>query len=309
VALGSAVVFAAMVVAAVPARAATTGQIAGATASYYEFDADAATLAAQGRAAAAGSQGLAVLDFGRPAFDGVADGTIDFSGNFVSLATIQLAVESYLRAYAASAPRGARLSVAVGTNNSCGTGQPCGAVICGCRNEPPDFRAWGAQFAATVIRLRSWAASGKASSRSVHLKVVAGDDAEPSNDPGYRNTAAVLQGYAGAVAGFQPSMVDYGSAEPGFWTLDQLYQVAYGFKPDLPFPEIYYGTDVADWAAVVSYAHSRYGVAMTMFGVLTTSPVGNSPQSANGQLRSAMRHLTGQAQIEWSSNISPLLSV
>jgi hypothetical protein len=257
----------------------------------------------------AGSEGLVVLDFGRPAFDGVADGTIDFSGSFVSMAAIQLAVESYLRAYAASAPRGARLTVAVGTNNSCGTGQPCGAVICGCRNEPPDYMAWGARFAAAVMRLRSWAASGNASSRSVHLKVVAGDDAEPANDPGYGNTADLLRGYARAVGGFQPSMVDYGSAEPGFWTPDQLYQVAYGFKPDVPVPEIYYGIDIADWAAVVGYARSRYGVAMTMFGVLTTSPVGNSPESASSLMLSAMRHLTGQAWIQWSSNIAPLLSV
>jgi len=300
-------VVAALAVAPVRAGAAASTPTAGPTASYYEFSADTVSLAAQGRVAArAGSQGLVVLDFGRPAFDGVSDGTIDFSGDFVSLAAIQLAVESYLRDYAVSAPRGARLNVAVGTNNSCGTGQPCGAVVCGCRDEPPDLTAWGAQFAATVIRLRSWAASVKA---SVHLKVIAGDDAEPSNDPGFRNTAAVLRGYAGAVGGFQPSMVDYGSAEPGFWTLDQVYQVAYGFKPDLPVPEIYYGTDVADWAAVVSYAHSRYGVAMTMFGVLTDSPVGNSPQSAYSQLVSAMRHLTGQTRIQWSSNIPPLLSV
>jgi hypothetical protein len=164
-------------------------------------------------------------------------------------------------------------------------------------------------LAATVIGLRSWAASVNASSRSVQIKVVAGDDVEPAHDPGYRNTADVLRGYARAVGGFQPSMVDYGSAEPGFWTPDQLYQVAYGFKPDLPFPEIYYATDAVNWAAVVAYAHARYRVAMTIFGVLTDSPIGNSPQGAYSQMVNAAQHLTGQTHIQWSSNIPPLFPV
>jgi hypothetical protein len=306
VALGSATVVVALTALPVRAGAAITTSM-GATSSYYEFDANPATLAGQGRAeATAGSQGgLAILDFGRPAFDGSSDGMIDFSGQFVSLSTVEVAVESYLRSYAASARRGSRLSVAVGTNNSCSTGQPCGSVICGCSDEPPDFVVWGAHFGASVRRLRSWATSMK--SHSVQIKVVAGDDAEPANDPGYSNTAGVLRGYADAVAGFQPSMVDYGSGEPGYWTLDQLYQVAYGFKPDLPFPEIYFASDVTDWTALAAYARTRYKVTMTVFGVLTDSPIGDSPQSASSQLLDGMRQLTGQSRVQWASNIPPLL--
>jgi len=306
VALGTAVVVVALTALPIRAGAAITTSMTGATSSYYEYDANPASLAGQGWAeASAGSQGLVILDFGRPAFDGSSDGMIDFSGNFVSLSTVEMAVESYLRSYAAGAPRGSQLSLAVGTNNSCSTGQPCGAVICGCSDEPPNFVAWGAHFGATVRRLRSWATSVK--SHSVRIKVVAGDDAEPANDPGYSNTANVLQGYASAVAGFEPSMVDFGSGEPGYWTLDQLYQVAYGFKPDVPFPEIYYASDVSDWTALAAYARSRYGVKMTVFGVLTDSPIGDSPQIASSQLLAAMHPLTGQAHLQWASNIPPLL--
>jgi hypothetical protein len=310
VALGCTVSVASIFMAPIRASAASSTATAGATASYYEFDASPVTLAWQGsEAARTGATGLVVLDFGRPAFDGSSDGMINFSGSFVSFGAVQLAVESYLSAYTASAPRGRRLNVAVGTNNSCGTGQPCGQIICGCLDEPSDFGVWGAHLAATVMRLRSWTASLKAASRSVEVKVVAGDDAEPSYDPGYTNTADVLGGYARAVGGFQPSMVDFGSAEPGYWTLDQVYQVAYGFKPDLPVPEVYFAADVADWVSVVAYAHTRYRVAMTIFGVLTNAQIGNTPESATGQMITAMRHLTGQKHIQWSSNIPPLFPV
>jgi hypothetical protein len=279
-----------------------------ATTSYYEFHVDPATLAAQGRAAASsGAQGLVILDFGRPAFDGSRFGMMDFSGQFVSLATVSQAAESYIGAYSTLAPRATRLTVAVGTNNSCGTGQPCGSRICGCRDEPPSFATWGAQLAGAVKQLQSWSTSFRARLRlTTTVKVVAGDDAEPVNDPAFHNTADLLRGYARAVGGYQPSMVDFGSAEPGYWTLDQLYQVAYGFRPDLPFPEIYFANDIADWTAVVKYARARYGVSMTIYGVLTDRPVGNTPQAAYTQTINAVRPLTGQTRIQWSSNIRPL---
>jgi hypothetical protein len=37
-------------------------------------------------------------------------------------------------------------------------------------------------------------------------------------------------------------------------------------------------------------------------------PIGNSPQSAYEQITNAIRPLTGQAGIRWSSNIAPLTS-
>ncbi len=305
-ALGAAVAVGSVVAAPMGTAASATTPVS-ATTSYYEFNTDPATLAAQGQAGAGGAQGLVILDFGRPAFDGSSYGTFDFGDQFVSFAAISQAVESYIQAYSTLAPRGAVLTLAVGVNNSCGTGQPCGSAICGCRVEPPDFTAWGAHLAATVEQLRSWAGSVKARSpRSAVVKVVAGDDAEPSNDPAYNNTASVLRGYAQAVGGFQPSMVDYGSAEPGYWTPEQLYQVAYGYRPNVPVPEIYFPADAADWAGLVAYAKAKHGVALKFFGVLTDSPIGDTPGDAYNQLVGAIRPLTGQTSIPWSTNIQPL---
>jgi hypothetical protein len=279
-----------------------------ATSSYYEHGADPAVLAAQGGAAGqAGAQGLVILDFGRPAVHASVPGTVHFGGTFVSLAGIEAGVQAYVRAYFATAPRYTQLTVAVGTNNSCGTGQPCGPVVCGCRDEPPSFAAWGGQLAVSVRRLASWAATLKAWSGFTDVvKVVAADDAEPAYDPGYHNTYEMLRGYARSVGGYQPAMIEYGSAEQGYWTQEQLFQVAYGFKPNLLFPQLYYRDNIANWMSLISYARARHGVSITLAGVLTTAPFGNSSQSAYTQITNAVRPVTGQSSLRWTSNIAPL---
>jgi len=113
------------------------------TTSYYERNANPAVLYRQGeQAGKADAQGIVILDFGRPAYLDGSDGTWSYSNAFISLVSIASAVESYVSAYYAYAPRDATLNVAVGTNNSCGTDQPCGGIICGCPDEPPSFTAW-----------------------------------------------------------------------------------------------------------------------------------------------------------------------
>ncbi len=275
------------------------------TTSHYETAADPATLLAQGRAAgAAGAQGLVILDFGRPAAVGGVAGTMAFGGSFVSLAAIGAGTESYVRGYFATAPRYLHLDVAVGTNDSCGTGQPCGPVVCGCRNEPPSFASWGAQLASEIDQIQALTNSLRARSGYTDVVRIAGaDDAEPAFDPAFQNTYDLLAGYAGAVHGYQPAMVDFGSADSGYWTEAQLLQVADGFQPDLAVPEIYAGTDASHWATLASYARS-IGQHLTIFGVLTTSPAGDSPPSAYSSLVGALAATTGQSSIRWSSNIS-----
>jgi hypothetical protein len=275
------------------------------TSSIYEATASPATLYRQGQAAGwAGSQGLVILDFGRPAVVGTTAGTMDFGGAFVSLATIAAGVESYVQGYFAAAPAHLQLDVAIGTNNSCGTGQPCGTIVCGCLNEPASFTSWGAQLASTVEGVQAQSNVTKAHYAYTDVvTVMAGDDAEPGFDPGYQNTYDLLAGYANAVGGYSPAMVDYGTAEPGFWSSAQLTQVIDGFKPNLAVPEIYFATDVANWASVLSYAKS-HGRTITVFGVLANSPNGFNPAVGYSSLASAIRPITGQTTFRWSSNIS-----
>jgi hypothetical protein len=275
------------------------------TTSRYEASVNSATLNAQGRAAGwAGTQGLVILDFGRPAVSGSTSGTMDFNGSFVSLDSIVAATMSYVQGYFASAPPSLRLDVAIGTNNSCGTGQPCGGTVCGCKFEPPNFAAWGARQAAAVEQAQSEATSLRTRSGFTDVvTVVAGDDAEPAFDPGYQNTYDLLAGYANAVGGYQPAMIDFGSAERGFWSSGQLLQIADRFKPNLAVPETYFHSQVSSWASLASYAETR-GRVLTFFGVLTNTPNGGSPQAGYSSLLNAIQPITGQTAIRWTSNIS-----
>jgi hypothetical protein len=275
------------------------------TTSHYEATTDPATLLAQGQAAGhAGSQGLVILDFGRPAVDGSISGTEDFNSTFVSFASIVAAAESYVQGYFTSAPDDLQLDVAVGTNNSCGPGQPCGSVVCGCELEPQGFAAWGAQLAAAVEQVRSQTNESKVQSGYTDtVTIMAGDDAEPAFDPEYQNTYNLMAGYANAVEGYQPAMIDYGSADPGFWSEGQLLQIADGFKPNLAVPEIYTPTDVAAWTSLVSYAKAS-GQDMTIYGVLTAASAGNSPEDSYSSLVGTLPAITGQSSIRWLSTIS-----
>lgn len=288
--------------AAPPAGAATPAPMV--TTSLYEMGADPSILAAQGTGAGqVGSEGLVILDFGRPAADGTVPGMITHDDGFVPLTAVATAVESYVQAYFEAAPAYARLDVAIGTNNSCGTGQPCGRIICGCNYEPASFSAWGADLAATVQSARAWTASLKAEHGYTDtVSVIAGDDAEPAYDPAFQNTHDVLAGYAAAVGGYQPAMVDYGSADAGFWTEAQLLQVADGFAPDVLVPELYYPSHIQEWAALLSYARAQ-GRTVTVFGVLTTSPTGNSATTSYTAMLDAIAPITGQTSIPWTSNI------
>lgn len=288
-----------------PSTAAGVTAMPPMTMSHYEASVDPSTLVAQGRTAGrTGVGGLAILDFGRPAVNGSTSGTMDFGGNFISLGSISAATLNYVRGYFASAPSALHLVVAIGTNNSCGTGQPCGSIVCGCKFEPPSFAAWGAQLAAAVEQTQSAVNSlRKRSGYTDLVTVVAGDDAEPAFDPEYQNTHDLLVGYADAVGGFQPAMVDFGSADPGFWSNDQLLQVADGFAPDVAVPEAYFASEVSTWASLVSYAKSR-GRVLTLFGVLTNTANGYTPRAGYVSLLNAVRPITGQASIRWSSDIT-----
>jgi hypothetical protein len=274
------------------------------TVSYYETSANPATLLGQGQAAGeAGAQGLVILDFGRPAANGSIAGTFDFGGSFDSFASIVSGTESYIQGYLATAPSDLSLHVAIGTNNSCGTGQPCGGIVCGCVLEPTNFASWGAQLAAAVENVQAEANDLRNSSGDTDtVTVVAGDDAEPAFDPGFQNTSDLLGGYASAVGSFQPAMIDYGSAEPGYWTMSQLLQVVDGFRPDVAVPEVYTVPEASSWASLISFA-SAHGRSIQVFGVLTNAASGNHA-SGYAALLGAIGPITGQSLIRWSSAMS-----
>ncbi|HEX5268279.1 MAG TPA: hypothetical protein VFW24_16045 [Acidimicrobiales bacterium] len=300
------------VLAPAPAAANTVSRAAASivsplpTRSIYETTASGPALYRQGRAAGrAGMQGAVILDFGRPAYQAGAYGTMGFADRFLPLADVVTGVENYVSGYFATAPSYTSFEVIVGTNNSCGTGQPCphsGARFCGCGSQPASFYEWGRHFALAVSQASYWTTGTRSRQGFTdHVKVVAGDDAEPGFDPGYRNTYALMSGYAAVGTGL--TMVDFGDAAPGPWTREQLYQVAYGLPPNVPFPEIYYRGQAGEWADLARYALSHHGKVMTFAGVLSQDPVGNTASQAYSQLVAALRPVTGQGSVRWASQI------
>jgi hypothetical protein len=277
------------------------------TKSYYEGAANPAAMYLQGELAGrSGAEGIVILDFGRPAVSGSIYGTFGYSNVLIPFASISAGVESYIKGYYRLAPPNTMLNVAVGTNNSCGTGQPCGPsqVICGCPNEPPNFSTWGQHFALAVEQVGAWTSAFRAGEAFTDdVRVVAADDIEPAYDPEYLNTYELLKGYSSIVGGFFPPLVDYGSADANVWTDDQLLQVAYGFPPDVPMPEIYYSPDAAEWAALLSYAKATSGQSRQIYGVLTESS-GTSSELAYTEMLNALAPITNQRVIPWLSTIS-----
>jgi hypothetical protein len=299
-----------------PATVSTTGYAAvnsyaavtpSQTSSYYEGNANPSRLYLQGEQAGRSSaQGIVILDFGRPAVANGVYGTFGFGNVLVPFSAIAAGVESYVKGYYRLAPRYTMLNVAVGTNNSCGTGQPCGPsqVICGCPDEPPDFSVWGQQFAYAVEQIGAWTTAYKTRQRFTDdVRVVAADDIEPAYDPAYLNTYDLLKGYSDAVGGYFPPLVDYGSADANVWTDDELLQVAYGFPPDVPMPEIYYSPDAAEWAALLSYAKAVSGRSREIYGVLTAAGT-SSPEAAYVEMLDAVAPITNQRSIPWLSTIN-----
>jgi hypothetical protein len=278
------------------------------TKSYYEGSANPAELYLQGeQAGRSAAQGIVILDFGRPAVGNSMYGTFGFGNVLIPFSSIAAGVESYIKGYYRSAPPYTMLNVALGTNNSCGTGQPCGptAVICGCPDEPPDFGLWGQHLAWAVEQSGAWASAFKAREGFTDdVRVVAADDIEPAYDPEYLNTYDVLKGYAAAVGGYFPPLVDYGSADANVWTDDQLLQVAYGFPPDVPMPEIYYSPDAAEWAALLSYAKAVSGRSREIYGVLTEGSGTRSPEGAYIDMLDALAPITNQRTIPWLSTMT-----
>jgi len=289
-----------------PARAASTPPPP--SSSRYMSTTDPATAYAQGKVdGQAGRRGAIILDFGRPAMSGVTSGTLDFAGHFDSDAAILTAAERYADAYYDYSPSYTVMHLMLGSSNSCGTGQPCGGIVCGCGLQPTSFTGWGQAWGRTTTALESYLRA-KPSYYTTVMHGDAADDAEPGYDPAFTNTANLLAGYA---ASSTRPLADYGSLDGGpccsAWTAAQQYQVAYGFAPDVPFGEIYYAGQAAQWAALDHWSVVNKGHKMTMFGVLTQYPHGGySPSQGYTQMLTDLNTLypdTGQSSIQWLSNI------
>jgi hypothetical protein len=226
------------------------------TRSYYEHSTNTTTLYNQGcNAGQSGAHGVAILDFGRPAFNGSVYGTVDFDGHFDSNAAIQAATKAYASGFWDCTPiNGPFMSIATGANNSCS----------GCSSyHVSDFYTAGVRFGNDVDALQAYINSPP--SFSSQESATGAEDAEPAFNPGYTATRDFVNGYNASTGN---ALWDYGSAETGYWTLGQEYHIAYGAPDDFPFPEIYYSGQAPEWEDISLWGASNgnYG-AMYFEGV------------------------------------------
>ena len=172
--------------------------------------------------------------------------------------------------------------------------------------EPTSFAAWGAQQAIAVEKVQSQTTSLKiVSGYTDTVTIMAGDDAEPAFDPGYRNTFDLMAGYSHAVDGcILPAMVDYGSADPGFWSNCSASPNRQWIFAKFGGSRIYSGADAKTWASLASYAKAA-GTPLTIFGVLTATPAGSGFQTGPGDMPMRCCRLPGRSSLQWFSNIDP----
>jgi hypothetical protein len=268
------------------------------TISQYEHGTVPATLQTQGcNAGKARKVGLVILDFGRPAYKNGAYGTLDFSGVFQWNVPISKAVEAYISGYMNCRPAGLKgvLSVARGTSDSC-SNSDMNCCPNGCNIEPPSFTKAGYAWAVRTNQVEQWIMQH---GWRYKVRATAAIDAEPAWDPPYHETGNFLNGFDHTAlhSGWKlaPRLWDFGSAEPGYWSNNQLWTVAYGGSGiNHPLPEIYFPGMAREWEDLSAYAVLHHGGKIVFAGITSqwaanASQCGYSPLHGMNQLLAALR--------------------
>lgn len=209
---------------------------------------------------------LVILDFGQVDKVGSDYGTRIYTGppdyQFVTDTQIVSATESYLQGWWDNTGSCPRLRVGIGTNNG---GQ--------CAPNPGTCVVYnaGQMWEATVDAVGYFLTSHNFSWQMV---VSAADDMETEWDS-YASTQSFVDGFNSwnSSGGGPYLFYDYGDATPppwGYWSQQQIWQIAWGDTWNVPLPEIYWYCQECQWANVETAAGS-----MTMQGTMSecTSPV------------------------------------
>ena len=253
------------------------------TGSHYEQTTAPSVLRAQGCDAGKQSiNGLVVLAFGKPSYNGHTYGTILFSDRFVGNRSITYAMKSFARGYVSCLPEGssAQITLARGTSNY-GISVP---------NPNHAGRRWARETMVLAKWLRYHPAVGQ------HVRSAAGIDAEPAWDPSFHKTHAFFQGYRQAATGYL--LYNFGSLDGGvgaIWNLRQAFYVAGGMKYARVVPEIYFPQMVHQWAQLARMAERTFHRSVQFAGVMTQRApgcgrhvCGFGPREAHNRLKHAL---------------------
>jgi hypothetical protein len=234
---------------------------------------------------AAGKQrvnGLVILAFGKPAYNGHAYGSILFSNRFASNDQITRATRAYANGYARCVPRSstAQITLARGTSNY---------------DPSANMRKAGRKWASETMRLAKYLRlhPGVAS----RVKAAAAIDAEPAWDRGFQRTYDFFKGFRDAQTGYL--LYNFGSLDGGvgaIWNLRQAFYVSGGMQYARVVPEIYFRAQARQWAELARLAIKRYNRPVQFAGVMTQHNSGCSrrvcgmtPREAHSQLGQALK--------------------
>jgi hypothetical protein len=231
------------------------------TLSIYEHQAQPWILAAQGCSAGRRQEnGVAVLDFGKPAFERSGYGTVLFSGRFAKNHKITAGMLAYAHGYVSCLPKGSTAFIALAR----GTSNYHPAV-------PSAYEA-GVRWARETNKL---GLELSADGLTAHVGAAAADDAEPAWDPSFEKTRLFFHGFRAAVHGH--TLYDYGSLDGGvgaIWTAREAWYVAGGLRHTKALPEIYNSAMAAEWAQLARIARGRFHRGVHFAGVMTQSTPG-----------------------------------
>src|SRR5579862_9406600 len=262
-----------------------------ATISLYERTTATGILRRQGcEAAKRGAQGVVILDFGKPSYNGHTYGTILFSGGFAGNKSITQGMLAYAGGYTACLPKGSpdRISLARGTSNY----HP---------SVPSVYKA-GRKWAREVMNLQR---SLRTARLDAHVTSAAADDVEPAWDPTFWRTHDFYKGYADSRVGH--SLYNYGSLDGGIvsgvWTAHQAFYVTAGMRYARAIPEIYNETMAQEWAALAQVAKKRYHATLKFAGVMTERTSSNHGVKPRDAHRMLVRELAVQGRGRAAANV------
>jgi hypothetical protein len=254
------------------------------TGSRYERTTDVRVLFDQGCAAGRRRvNGLVILAFGKPAYNGHSYGTILFSNRFASNRQITRATKAYARGYARCVPKHstAQITLARGTSNY----SP---------STPSTYKA-GRKWARETMTLAKYLRNHPAVAKRV--KSAAAIDAEPAWDRDFHETHDFFRGFRDARTGYL--LYNFGSLDGGvgsIWNLRQAFYVAGGMKYARVVPEIYFRVQARQWAELARLAIKTFKRPVQFAGVMTQHSPGCSrrvcgmkPREAHSQLGIALK--------------------
>jgi hypothetical protein len=244
--------------------------------------------------ASSGKSGIYILGFGHPAeASGANYGAWDYGGHFLSNLDIATAMENYVDGWWDGKTGGTEfVSLARGTVNNCldscasQDGVPAADL-------PTAGEFWGNRVDGLQIYIYNH-------SRDSQMSPAGGIDAEPGPgyDTGYTDTKDFVDGYIGATGW---TNYDWGSAEQGYWTNQNLWHISYSSNEE-PLPKLTKAAHVGqanNWLAIDEWAKSN----SKGYSVLATRDDYNGSSSCNNTFTpgDAWNYMLDQIQADSSA--------